>query len=129
MLIKIKIGKKNIWFGKHKTLGAFIYDKDSQFGFGILNIYIFIFQFNKFSKFKKKDIKNNLEIVNNIDIKEYKNQINKYIKEIQNRRITHCYNCKRDLNSKDNVKCKKCNWLVCICKRCGCQYIKDKISI
>lgn len=125
MLIKIKVSEKDIiWFGKHSILGPFIFDKKRQFGFGILNIYIFKFDNNLFSKFKKKYIKDNLEKIDKKYLEKYKIQINKYIKEISNRRSTHCYNCKRDLNSGDNSKCNKCSWLSCICGRCGCQYIR-----
>lgn len=58
MLIKIKAAEKNIiWFGKHSILGPFIFDKKRQFGFGILNIYIFKFDDNLLVNLKKNTLK------------------------------------------------------------------------
>jgi hypothetical protein len=43
-------------------------------------------------------------------------------------RVTNCYSCKRRLTGVSNDICKKCNWIVCECKACGCNYKKTKYS-
>ncbi len=42
--------------------------------------------------------------------------------EAKHRRITHCYGCKADLDSKINIQCASCGWLICSCGACGCGY-------
>ncbi|MFH1430635.1 MAG: hypothetical protein ABIG71_03895 [Candidatus Uhrbacteria bacterium] len=37
-------------------------------------------------------------------------------------RRTHCYSCKRALDSQRDARCIHCGWLVCSCGACGCQY-------
>ena len=38
-------------------------------------------------------------------------------------RITHCYNCKRGLDSRAHARCSRCGWIVCpSCGSCGCGY-------
>lgn len=38
------------------------------------------------------------------------------------RRFTHCYDCKRKLETDLNSDCMSCGWLVCSCGACGCGY-------
>jgi hypothetical protein len=38
------------------------------------------------------------------------------------REYTHCYSCKRSLNSIDFDLCRKCNWIRCTCGACRCGY-------
>ena len=38
-------------------------------------------------------------------------------------RVSHCYKCKSALNSKDQLECNSCNWMICSnCGACGCGY-------
>jgi hypothetical protein len=37
--------------------------------------------------------------------------------------VTHCYNCKTHLDSRQHGKCSRCPWIVCPqCGACGCGY-------
>lgn len=38
----------------------------------------------------------------------------------QLRRVTHCYHCKRPLDSSMNLECVACGWILCQCGACGC---------
>lgn len=39
------------------------------------------------------------------------------------RRVTHCYDCKKPLDSNASFECNACGWLVCsLCGACGCGY-------
>ncbi|MDO8425290.1 MAG: hypothetical protein Q7T01_02135 [bacterium] len=38
-------------------------------------------------------------------------------------RRTHCYQCKRTLNSACDASCGQCGWLVCSCGACGCGFV------
>ena len=37
-------------------------------------------------------------------------------------RVTHCYSCKRHLDSKVFLECSACHWIICGCGACGCGY-------
>lgn len=38
-------------------------------------------------------------------------------------RETHCWNCRAELDSRDNYRCSACRWLRCYeCAACGCGY-------
>jgi len=39
-----------------------------------------------------------------------------------NPRVTHCYSCKENLDSRMHIQCKSCDWLICYCGACGCGY-------
>lgn len=38
------------------------------------------------------------------------------------RRVTHCWSCKRHLDSSVDVECAVCGWILCRCGACGCGY-------
>ncbi|WP_256816043.1 hypothetical protein [Cytobacillus sp. Bac17] len=40
----------------------------------------------------------------------------------QSHRLTHCFDCKRELDSHHDIKCTSCRWLLCPCGACGCTY-------
>ncbi len=46
--------------------------------------------------------------------------------KVRNPRITHCYSCYEDLDSRADVECKICGWLVCNCGACGCGWSGHK---
>ena len=38
-------------------------------------------------------------------------------------RSTHCWRCKRTVDSLTCLRCEKCRWLKCRCGACGCQHV------
>ena len=38
------------------------------------------------------------------------------------RRITHCFECKKKVDSAINLECNTCKWILCACGACGCTY-------
>jgi hypothetical protein len=40
----------------------------------------------------------------------------------EQQRSTHCYSCKAHLDSRMNIQCASCGWLICSCGACGCGY-------
>jgi len=40
------------------------------------------------------------------------------------KRITHCYSCKKGLDSEVDIQCALCKWLICSCGACGCGFKK-----
>ena len=39
-------------------------------------------------------------------------------------KVWNCYSCKEKLDSKQNITCDSCGWLICYCGACGCGYTK-----
>ena len=37
-------------------------------------------------------------------------------------RVTHCYVCRKPLNSSVDIECVSCGWIICQCSACGCGY-------
>jgi hypothetical protein len=37
-------------------------------------------------------------------------------------RITHCWSCKKNLDSTIDLECCSCGWILCRCGACGCAY-------
>jgi hypothetical protein len=37
-------------------------------------------------------------------------------------RNTHCYLCKKTLDSSSHIECSVCGWLICECGACGCGF-------
>lgn len=42
--------------------------------------------------------------------------------EVKKHRQTHCFDCKKYLDSDLDIKCTQCGWLLCKCGACGCTY-------
>lgn len=41
---------------------------------------------------------------------------------VKTHRVTHCYSCKKKLDSSLHIECNACKWLICYCGACGCGY-------
>lgn len=41
---------------------------------------------------------------------------------LRQRRVTHCYRCKTNLDNATDVECIACGWIICMCGACGCGY-------
>lgn len=38
------------------------------------------------------------------------------------RRVTHCWFCKSELDNSIDIECRSCGWIICGCGACGCNY-------
>ena len=114
--------KDNIFFGVHKDLGGIIYDKDYQEGIDKNNeVRLYLLKEDRMGVFtlyvKTQIIKPTSE-----DKSFYDKKIDLLLNAKKKMRKTHCYNCKRNINSISFSLCKKCGWIKCSCKACGCEY-------
>lgn len=46
------------------------------------------------------------------------------ISPVRKHRVTHCYNCKEELDNETDIECNVCGWIICSCGACGCGYPK-----
>ena len=45
------------------------------------------------------------------------------VPKAQKYRISHCYKCKKEVDSKLDIECNICGWIICDwCGACGCGY-------
>ena len=121
---KIAFPNREIWFGYHSEVGGFIYDKSAQIGLPSKKVRLFILKEQKTNLFIADILKDNLIKFDNTIFEKNKILINAFIKELTNRvitkRITHCWGCKRNLDSVNYEICSKCKWIKCGCNACGC---------
>jgi hypothetical protein len=120
-LKKTVFKNREIWLGCHSKLGFFIYDMNQQLNVDINCIRIFLLDEKrtcvvKKEIFRKKILKH--DIPNNL----LNNKVKEYTKIFLERRITHCYKCKQNLDSINFSVCIKCKWIKCQCNACGCKY-------
>ena len=122
---KITYGDKELWFGEHKNLGFFIYDKNNQKKLKYTNIRIFLIKRQKTSIFQKDILKKNILKQNYKSTKSLIKIVNDYVK-IFSRRVTHCYRCQNNIDNINFEICLYCRWIKCKCNACGCKYKGDE---
>ena len=123
---KIDFPKREIWFGVHNKAGAFIYDKSSQVGLSEKKVKLFKLDEQKTGIFIKDILKNDLTKIDENILKKYKSKIDTFVKELTNRlkkEITHCWQCKEDLDSMNFEICSQCKGIKCECDACFCGWV------
>ena len=55
-------------------------------------------------------------------IEQMRKAVIEYGRARERQRETHCYWCRRDINSVDFSFCTRCGWIRCACGYCGCRY-------
>ena len=114
--------KDNVFFGLHKDLGGIIFDKIYQEGIDKNNeVRLYILDENRMGVFTHF-VKSQITKPSQNDINFYQNKIDLLLNAKNKMRKTHCYNCKININSISFSLCKKCKWIKCSCKACGCEY-------
>lgn len=108
--------------GSNPKLGLLIYDPDSQLDVSIDKVRLFKIKDKKTGVFIKNIIKAKLTKFSEQENTIIDKAINEYTTIKNNRRVTHCYQCKSHLDSVDFSICHKCKWIKCSCGACGCMY-------
>ena len=122
-MLHVKKDDKEYWVGRHNELGVILYDPLSQGGLEFtLKARFFISNGKQMRKIDPKDIYQDIRITPNQDVTALNQAVNVYHDFRTERRVTHCYDCKHDLNSVDFDICEKCGWIRCQCNACGCDY-------
>lgn len=113
----------DIWAGENTHLGIIIYDPQSQKSLNRNQVRLFVVSRGKSAEFDKYLIRKEIVKNPNSDIRQKTVEaLNEYKKVRANMRSTHCYKCKRNINSVNFSICGKCNWIACQCNACGCGY-------
>jgi tetratricopeptide (TPR) repeat protein len=117
--------------GHHREQGIFVYDPRSQGGVEISNIRLFVVKEKSMKTLALNaglfvpvaDSSSRIESVEKTFREEELEAVARGYSMLRtNARFTHCYSCKKDLNSMDFSLCKVCGWIRCFCGACGCEY-------
>ena len=123
---KLNYNLREVWLGYHEEVGPFLYDKGSQSKLSEKKVRLYKLKTEESSVFLKNILKQNLVKAKPNLEKDYKEKINKYLeiltKRIKNKRQTHCFECKSEIDSVDFLICTKCKWIRCLCGTCGCDW-------
>ena len=123
---KLLYNDKDYWIGHHRQLGLLIYDPEAQGvgGVGVDRVRLFKVDQQEARTFIK-DIIRTMEQWSSDEehLPSMQRAVTEYAEARARLRETHCYRCRRDLNSADFSICKRCsNWIRCPCGACGCGY-------
>jgi hypothetical protein len=119
-----KMERRNVWIGKHIEFGFFLFDKKNQEGIAREKLRVYLFEKQRTSLFIKKIFREKTIKLTKEDENLIKEKVDSYEKSFVNSRVTHCYDCKEDINSIDFSICTTCKWIKCQCSACGCGYNK-----
>ena len=116
------IGERTYWTGSHKQQGIVLYDPGTQEGVPGIQVRLFVAKTKRMELFTLKagDI---LEGPHTQAQETGDMEVLRFYHDLRARaRSTHCYRCKKALNSVDFSVCSRCGWIKCICDACGCGY-------
>lgn len=119
---------KHYWIGHHRKLGLLIYDPETQGGDSD-KVRLFKVNQQKARTFVKDTIRTKAQWLP--DQEHYatmQRAVTEYAQVRARLRETFCYCCRRDLNSADFSICDRCNWILCPCGSCGCEYMGPRQS-
>jgi hypothetical protein len=106
-----------MWVGRHSKTGVVVYDPRAQVAAPSNRVRLFVVAERKMVKFDRETVERQVAMC---FPPESESAISTYQQLRSRSRATHCYACKRDLNSVDFHTCERCGWISCECGACGC---------
>jgi hypothetical protein len=108
---KIENAVRNMWVGVHPKLGPLIYDEGAQLNLGENEIRLWKIKEQRSAVFVKSIVRNKLENPDEKTAAFVQLGVAIYVSIMGKRRVTHCFACKRHLDSVDFGLCEKCRWI------------------
>src|SRR6476659_5559626 len=96
----------DVWVGTHRSMGVLVYDPHAQIGVSSEKVRLYVIAQKRMASFIKDIARDRLSGEEHRDLEA---AANVYL-DLRGR-FTHCYSCKRDLNSIDFSVCDKCGWI------------------
>jgi hypothetical protein len=109
-----------IWVGSHHSMGVLVLDPRAQLKVPMDKVRLYVIAQRRMATFLKEIVLRSLSTDAEEDLNSGAN-----VYFALRGRFTHCYDCKRDLNSIDFSVCSECGWIMCICGACGCGYLSQ----
>ena len=132
---KIRRGTNTYHVGFFPRKGLVVYDAEVQDGTNDSTVRLFIVRENRMASCDAETVRENLlsaddyfcdkAILPKAQREAIDEAVGAYCRLVQilrQMRHTHCYSCKRYINSVDFSLCEDCGWIRCECGHCGCQY-------
>ena len=119
---KYSLVDRDIWVGKHQELGYLIYDEKIQLGVRSEFVRVYLLDEERAATFVRDLLRDKLYKIRSDEEGILASKIERYEAKFLRRRQTHCYKCKKNLDSVNFSICKKCGWIRCQCGACGCAY-------
>ena len=110
-----------VWVGVLPRLGVVVYDPRSQEGVPANRVRLYVRDQARMATFAKDIVRARLaESADEEAEGQFAEPVEFYLS--LRRRYTHCFSCKRSLNSIDFAVCDRCHWIRCACGACGCNF-------
>ncbi len=119
----IRHGGVRYWIGHHRQMGLLIFDPHAQREVDAGRVRLFSVTDHESRLFVLEMARTrSLWSSPGDHIEEMRKAVTEYGRARERQRETHCYWCRRDINSVDFALCKRCGWIRCACGYCGCRY-------
>ena len=117
-------GGVRYWIGYHRELGLLIFDPNAQREVETGKVRLFSVTDHE-SRLFMVDMARARSLWSSPDshVEEMRKAVAEYGLARERQRETHCYWCRRDINSVDFSLCRRCGWIRCACGHCGCRYV------
>lgn len=110
-----------VWVGIIPRLGVVVYDPNSQEGVPDNRVRLYVRDEQRMATFAKDIVRDRLiESSGREEVEQLVEPAEFYCR--LRARFTHCFRCKRNLNSFDFAFCSQCGWIRCSCTACGCNF-------
>ena len=111
------------WIGHHRELGLLIFDPHAQREVETGKVRLFSVTEHESRLFMLDMARTRSLWSSPADhVEEMRKAVAEYGRARERQRETHCYWCRRDINSVDSSLCTRCGWIRCACGHCGCRY-------
>jgi hypothetical protein len=110
-----------VWVGPLGKLGLVIFDPRAQLNVSPEAVRLFVWRERRMGLFTRKVARGRLTGESELHRVGNSERIAAAYLALRIR-STHCYACKRDLNSVSFSQCPSCQWIRCECRACGCSY-------
>ena len=116
-------GGVRYWIGHHRELGLLIFDPHAQREVETGKVRLFSVT-DRESRLFMLDMARTRSLWSSPEshVEEMRKAVVEYGRARERQRETHCYWCRRDINSVDFSLCRRCGWIRCACGHCGCRY-------
>ena len=116
-------GGVRYWIGHHRESGLLIFDPHAQREVETGKVRLFSVTDHE-SRLFMLDMARTRSLWSSPDshVEEMRKAVAEYGRARERQRETHCYWCRRDINSVDFSLCRQCGWIRCACGHCGCRY-------
>lgn len=116
-------GGVRYWIGHHREMGLLIFDPNAQREVETGKVRLFNVA-NHQSRLFMLDMARTRSLWSSPadHLEEMRRAVVEYGRARERQRETHCYWCRRDINSVDFSLCMRCGWIRCACGHCGCRY-------